>query len=183
MRVEQLQGEFSAEVEAWAYDLRPGLPPEGIPREEVYRRYHPEYLDYLRQTAARSGIEMRFPSVIANTGRAHQATEFAREYGLLAPFQRAVFRAYWEEGQNIGEVEVLCRLAEGCGLDAAALRQALAEGRYRQRVEEQVQWARQAGVNGVPTFIFNDKFAIEGAQEYEIFRDVAQRILAGRLRD
>jgi predicted DsbA family dithiol-disulfide isomerase len=171
------------EVEAWAYDLRPGLPPEGIPREEVHRHYRPEYLDYVLQSAARAGIDMRFPSVIANTGKAHEASELARDQGLLLPFQRAVFRACWEEGQNIGEVEVLCRLAGECDLDAADVRQALADGRYRQRVEEQQQWARQAGVNGVPTFIFNEKFAMEGAQEYEIFRDVAQRILAGRLRD
>ncbi len=104
------------EVEAWAYDLRPGLPPEGIPREEAHRHYRPEYLDYVLRSAARAGIDMRFPSVIANTGKAHEATEFARDRGLVPPFQRAVFRAYWEEGQNIGDLEVLCRLAEGCGL-------------------------------------------------------------------
>jgi predicted DsbA family dithiol-disulfide isomerase len=119
---------------------------------------------------------------VANTLKAHEATEFAREGGRLPQFHRAVFAAYWERGENIGETDVLCRLADGCGLDADGLRQALADGRYRQRVEEQMAWGRAAGLGGVPTVIFNEKFAVVGAQDYEVFADVAQRIAGGALR-
>ena len=93
-----------------------------------------------------------------------------------------MFAAYWERGENIGEADVLCRLAADCGLDASGLRAALAEGRYRQRVEEQMAWARDAGLGGVPTVIFNEKFAIVGAQDYEVFADVARRIQRGDLK-
>jgi predicted DsbA family dithiol-disulfide isomerase len=49
-------------------------------------------------------------------------------------------------------------------------------------VEEQMAWARDAGLGGVPTIIFNEKFAIVGAQDYEVFASVAQRIARGALR-
>lgn len=123
------------------------------------------------------------PPLVANTFKAHEATEFAKEGGRLMEFHRAVFSAYWERGENIGDVEVLCRVASECGLDTEALRAALADGRYAKRVEEQMDWARTAGVGGVPTFVFNEKFALVGAQEYEVFADVARRIQSGALRE
>ncbi|MBI2914068.1 MAG: DsbA family oxidoreductase [Chloroflexi bacterium] len=184
MRAERLLQEFSMQLEAWAYDLRPNLPPQGLPRDQAYpgRSYPQGYLDHLRQTAAEARIDMQRPAIVANTRKAHEATEFAADQGCLLEFQRAVFHAYWEEDQNISDIDVLCRLAAGCGLDAAALRQALDEGRYAARIEEQMAWARAAGVNGVPTFIFNDKFAVVGAQEYDVFRDVASRIVSGEIK-
>ena len=184
MRVERLKEEFPLELDVWAYDLRPGTPPEGIPREEVYRggRYTPGYFDQLRQVAQECGIQMTTPKVVASTGKAHEATEFAKDGGKLPQFHRAVFRAYWEDGDNIGEAEVLCRLAQECGLDAQELRQALADGRYTQRVEEQMRWSRQVGIGGIPTFVFNDTFALVGAQEYDVFKNVAQRLLSGEIK-
>ncbi len=184
MRVERLCAEFDVVFDAWAYNLRPGIPPEGLPRDEVYggSRYPAGYLDRLRETARESGIEMIAPPVVANTFKAHEATEFAKEGGRLPQFHRAVFAAYWEKGENIGDEEVLCRLAAECGLDGEGLRAALAEGRYAERVEEQMAWARGAGLGGVPTFVFNEKFALVGAQEYEVFADVARRVQSGALK-
>jgi predicted DsbA family dithiol-disulfide isomerase len=184
VRVERLCREFEVVFDAWAYNLRPGVPPEGLPRDQVYRegRYPAGYLDRLRETARESGIEMIAPPVVANTFKAHEATEFAKEAGRLPQFHRAVFAAYWEKGENIGDEEVLLRIATECGLDAGGLRAAFADGRYRRRVEEQMTWARAAGLGGVPTFIFNEKFALVGAQDYDVFADVARRVQSGALK-
>ena len=184
MRAERLFGEFDVEFDAWAYNLLPGIPPEGLPRDEVYRgnRYPSGYLDRLRETARESGIEMIAPPVVANTFKAHEATEYAKEGGRLLRFHRAVFAVYWEKGENIGDEDVLCRLAGECGLDSDGLRVALADGRYAQRVEEQMAWAGAAGLSGVPTFVFNEKFALVGAQDYEVFADVARRVRSGKLK-
>jgi len=181
VRVERLCQEFDVEFDAWAYDLRPGIPPEGLPRDEVYRgsRYPAGYFDRLREMARESGIQMIAPPVVANTSKAHQATEFAKDGGRLREFHRAVFSAYWEKGENIGREDVLCRLAQECGLDGDELGAALADGRYAQRVEEQMAWARNANLGGVPTFIFDEKFALVGAQDYQVFADVARRIRRG----
>ena len=170
------------DVEFWAFDLRPDLPPEGLPRDVVYQsaRYTPEYFQHLLQVAQDSGISLRPPPVIANTHKAHEATEFAKEHGAADCFSRAVFAAYWEREENIGQIDVLCGLAQECGLDGKALRETLENGRYAERVEEQMEWARREDIGGVPTIIFDGRFALVGAQSYDVFKSVAERILTRR---
>jgi predicted DsbA family dithiol-disulfide isomerase len=184
VRVERLSEEFAVEFDAWAYDLRPGIPPEGMLREQASsgRVYPAGYVDNLIQTARDAGIDMKRPPLIPNTRKAHEATEFAKEAGELMPFHRAVFAAYFEREENIGDMDVLCRIGEESGLNADGLREALSDGRYAAEVEEQIAWGRAAGISGVPTFIFEEKFALVGAQEYDVFRDVATRVVSGRLR-
>lgn len=184
MRVEGLREEFEVEFDPFAYDLKPGLPPEGLPREKVYAGlvYPPGYVDNMREMARQSEIEMKRPPIIPNTRKAHEATEFARDGGRLWEFHRAVFKAYWEDERNIGDVDVLVDVAAGCGLEAEGLREALADGRYTDRIHEQMEWGRAAGVTGVPTVIFNERFAVVGAQDYEVFADIARRIASGKLK-
>ncbi|MCH8814653.1 MAG: DsbA family protein [Chloroflexi bacterium] len=184
MRVERLQEEVELELDIFAYDLKPGLPPEGISRKDASpgRSYPPGYIDNLIQTANDAGIEMKRPPLIPNTRKAHEATEFARENGQLQQFHRAMFHAYFEEERNIGDIDVLCDIGAGNGLDAEMLRAALEDGRYASMVEEQIEWGRAAGVTGVPTYIFNEKFALVGAQDYTVFSDLAARIARGALK-
>jgi predicted DsbA family dithiol-disulfide isomerase len=183
VRVERLMEEFEVDFDAFAYDLRPGIPLEGMPREQANagRTYPPGYVDNLIQMARDSGIDMKRPALIPNTRKAHEATEFAKDAGRLLPFHRAVFRAYWEREENIDDIDFLCRVGEECGIDTDGLRQALLDGRYASGVEEQIAWARAAGITGVPTFIFDERLALVGAQDYEVFRDVAKRVVSGRL--
>jgi predicted DsbA family dithiol-disulfide isomerase len=65
-------------------------------------------------------------------------------------------------------------------LGKAACWQALESGRYTRRVEEQMEWSRREGIGGVPAFIFDGRFALEGAQSYDMFKSVTERILATR---
>lgn len=179
MRAERLREEFDLRFDVCAFDLRPGLPPQGMPRELAYagRSYPPGYFDNLRRLALESGIDMKRPAIVASTRKAHEATEFARDSGRLLEFHRAVFRIYWEEERNISEPDVLCEVASREGMDGEELRRALEDGRYAGRVEEQMEWSRRAGITGVPTFIFEERFAVVGAQDYDLLRDVAQRVL------
>ena len=183
MRVERLAEEFEIDFDPCAFDLKPGIPPEGLPREQAYAgRVYPEgYVDSMRQMAADGGIDMKRPPLIPNTRKAHEATEFAREQGsadMLLAFHRAVFYAYWTDERNIGDVDVLCEVAAVCGLDPEALREALADGRYAAEVEDQMQWARAAGITGVPTVVYDGRFAVVGAQDYDVFLDVARRVIS-----
>jgi predicted DsbA family dithiol-disulfide isomerase len=188
-RIEQLRTEFDVQLDIGAYELRPGIPPEGISRAEASkgRVYPPGYLENLRNLAAESGIEMKRPALIPNTRKAHEATEFAKERGKTWEFHRALFHAYFEEERDLGDTEVLCDVAVNSGLDANELRRALHDRRYADEVERQLAWTRAAGITGVPTTIFSavegeGKFAVVGAQEYAVVRDVASRIASGKLR-
>jgi predicted DsbA family dithiol-disulfide isomerase len=57
------------------------------------------------------------------------------------------------------------------------MQQLVESGRYTEYVEEQVRWAQQIGVNGVPTYVINDRYAIVGAQPYEVFKNALAEIL------
>ena len=124
---------------------------------------------------------MKRPPLVPNTRKAHEATEFAKESGRLLPFHRAVFRAYWEDEESIGDTAVLSRIGAECGLDAAELQAALEGERFATPVQGEIDWSRAVGITGVPTVVFEEKFTVVGAQEYEVFRDIARRIVEGKI--
>ena len=161
------------------YQLYPGTPPEGVAMARILGRgrYTPDYFDYLRQTAAEAGIHMVERTLFPNSRPSLEAAEFAREAGAFEPFHRAAFSAYFEHDRNIGDLAVLRELAEGCGMGGDALAAALSGGRYAPLVDEKVSWARSLGLGGIPTFIFDDRFAMIGGQEYAVFRSLAERVL------
>jgi predicted DsbA family dithiol-disulfide isomerase len=178
-RIERLRSNFDIELDACAYDLRPGTPPEGVSRAEASkgRIYPPGYLENLRQTALDSGIDMKRPPLIPNTRLAHEATEFAKEHGKLWEIHRALLAAYFEEERDLGDINAVCDIGAGIGLDSAALREALTSHGYATEVQRQMDWSRADGVTGVPTVVFNDRFSLVGAQDYDVFRDVANRVV------
>jgi len=187
VRVEQLQEEFPLDVEWHPFELRPGTSAEGIPMERVLGRgrYTSEYLARLGDEATRAGIHMKPRALLPNSRPALEAAEFAREAGRFEPLHRALFRAYFEQGEDIGDERVLARLAGACGLDPDGLASALSERRYEKQVDEKVRWAYQQNLGGVPAFIFyppgspreGDGFVLVGAQDYDVFKDIAARIL------
>ncbi len=106
-----------------------------------------------------------------------QAAEFAADHGDCAEvFHRRVFDAYFDELQDIGDLDTIVRLGEESGLPGDELRQALQDKVYQEQVEEAVEGARMAGVRSVPTFIFDEQYAVVGAQEYETFQAVMKEL-------
>lgn len=106
-----------------------------------------------------------------------QAAEFAADHSDCAEaFHQRVFDAYFDELEDIGDIDTLVRLGEESGLPGAELRQALEDEVYREQVEEAVEGARLAGVRSVPTFIFDEQYAVVGAQEYETFQAVMKEL-------
>lgn len=131
---------------------------------------------FVRELAAEEGIELGRPAIIADTHRAHQATEFARESGKDAEYSLAVFRAYWQQDRNIGDPKELMAIAEEVGADASGLERALEDDRYAAAVNEQIRWARWNGVTGIPTFVFDDRYALVGAEPYDILARAVRRL-------
>jgi predicted DsbA family dithiol-disulfide isomerase len=105
-----------------------------------------------------------------------QAAEFAREYGNEWAFHRRMFKAYFDDLENIGDLDTVVRIGAEVGLDEAGLRTALKDGRYRQMVDEGVSWSRNVGVTAIPTFVFNEQYGIVGAQELPTFRQMMAKI-------
>ena len=112
----------------------------------------------------------------SNSYLALQAAEFANEHGDIWRFHRRMFKAYFDDLEDIGVLENVVRIGADAGLDADELRKALEEGTYRERVDEGINWSRAIGVNAIPTFVFNEQYGIVGAHELPAFRQMMEKI-------
>lgn len=130
----------------------------------------------LKLRAAREGLKMVRGDRIWNTQRAHEAVEFARAHGKLEAMHAALLKRHWEEGADLYQLDVLRAAAVEAGLDAEELVGALESGTYLAAVEQGVQEAQELGIQAVPTFVFEDRFAVQGAQELPVFRMAMERL-------
>jgi predicted DsbA family dithiol-disulfide isomerase len=174
VEVEKLRQEYEVEVEFAPFLLDPTVPPEGKPRRPQSRPDGPP--SPLEERGARLGIKFaRGRTLTSYSHLALEAAEFARDQALAWEFHKAMFKAYFEDLEDIGKVDVVVRVGESVGLDGTDLRQALQGGQYRALVDEGIAWSRGIGVTAIPTFIFDGRYAMVGAQEYEAFRQVMAR--------
>ncbi len=133
----------------------------------------------LRRRAQEFGLPYRRSDRLSNSRLAIEAAEFARDAGRFDAFSRAVFRAYFGEGRDIGDAGVLRELAADVTLDPDALQEALTEGRYAGRREAAAAEARRLGFSGVPTFVFPQGQVVVGAQPLAVFERVLRGLAAG----
>ncbi len=169
--VDLLKAEYNVDVEWRPYYLRPDTPPEGMDLPDYILRARASGADErLQGMANQYGMEFNSPDRIYNTRLAHEATEYADEHGKGLEFHRAVFRKVYAEGLDVGKWEVLRAAAEEVGLDGQDMQKVVGGGVYTSKVAEQVAWAQRIGVTGVPTYVINDRYAIVGAQPYEVFK-------------
>ena len=153
-----------------AFDLRPDMPPEGMPSpyaspDRVSRS------EGTRKMFEEAGLKYTTRTWLSNSKPALQASEYAKEKGKFKEFHKAVFEAYFGEGKDIGSVDILSDIAQSVGLDLQEMRLALERETYRDMVEEQFEEARALGITAIPTFVFGDR-AVVGAYPYAVFRRV-----------
>jgi predicted DsbA family dithiol-disulfide isomerase len=156
--------------------LHPGLPPAGapFPSEPAPEEQRARTLAWLREMAPERAAQMRFPGKISFSLYAFEALEFAQDRGLALPFKTAVFEALWIEGRDIAQFSTLQAAADKVGLDGAELGRALTGQRYRRRVHDALQLARDAGVTKTPTFVLG-RYRIAGWHYYEVFQTVMEK--------
>ncbi|WP_310550865.1 DsbA family oxidoreductase [Paenibacillus glufosinatiresistens] len=146
----------------------------GIAEEEALRMN-----ESLAEQARGVGLDFHFERVVhTNTYDAHRLGQYAAEQGRGAEMNERLLRAYFTDGLNLGDRGVLVGLAEETGLEAAPVAAILESGAYGDRVEEDIAKAGALGVTGVPFFVFNDKYAISGAQPGPVFLEVLEMVRA-----
>ena len=188
-RFERALGEFAyradVQVEWKSFQLTPDFVPtpgesshaslakkKGVPEAEGRRMN-----DYVTQAAQEVGLSYQFDIAIpANTFLAHQLIHFAAHHGRQAAMKERLFAAYYLEGRDLNDLDTLLNLAAETGLDAVAAGQALAAGTYAHAVRRDEYEAQQIGVRGVPFFVFDDKYAVSGAQPSEVFAEVLDKV-------
>ena len=168
-----MKEEFNVEIDYRAFFLRPDLPVEGIPRPEKYN--NPD--SPVQRAAEEAGIKMTRPAIVPYTRLALEATESAKMMGVGELFHEATYKAYWEDGVDLGKIETLKKIAEDLGVDWNRMSKDIENRVYKDEVESQYEQALQVGVTGIPAYVIG-KYFFTGAQPYEIFKQVAEKALA-----
>jgi len=178
---EQVRREFDADVVWLPFDLHPEYPPEGIPLEQLHRRYGLGVgdRDPLRGRFAAAGLEYNRPDIVPNTRLALRLSELAREHGLHDAFHDRLMEAYWSEATNIGDAGALRQLAADVGLDGDAVERVLDDpAAFADVVEASTRQALSVGINAVPAFLLDRRLIVLGAQPIEVFRDAFAQLAA-----
>ena len=113
-----------------------------------------------------------------NSIDAHRLVHFADQQGKAEMAVEALFEGYFVNGANIGEAEVLCAMAEGLGLDAGAFAARLATDEGIVNIYDANAQAHRLGINGVPSYVFNEHLVISGAQEATVLNRMLDAALA-----
>ena len=166
------------EVRYHSFQLMPELPP-GPGRDVVdvlgeLRGISRDQAEAMNaQVAARGaelGLELRFErALVANTRDAHRLLHLARAHDLQHALARRLFRAYFTDGLDLGDHDVLVDLATEVGLERDHVAQVLAGSAHADDVDADIAWARRLGISGVPFFVLDGKYAVSGAQPPELF--------------
>lgn len=185
-----------AEVHWRPFQLDPTIPAEGMDRKTYMRNKFGSddarlkaMHDRLIESTRDAGIPFAFDriKVAANTLDAHRLIRWAGGQGQAVQDRvvRALFKANFEDGRNIGDNAVLTEIAGECGMDVAVVSALLPTDADREEVRQEIAQAQRMGVTGVPCFLLENKYAVMGAQPTEALADairqVAEAKAAGKL--
>jgi predicted DsbA family dithiol-disulfide isomerase len=152
------------------FDLHPEYPPDGLPREQLLARYGPTMVDRVGGFFEARGLRYNpHPDVVPNSRAALRLGELARSFGRFDSFHASLMDAYWEQGRNIGDADVLRDLAESAQLPLDQVDDVVASDRFLDVVQASTRQAVSIGVTGVPAFLLDRRLLVSGAQPEDVF--------------
>ncbi len=129
-----------------------------------------EMIDFVTDRAKAEGLDYNLKkSIITNSFKAHVLIQFAKKHGKADEMEESLFKAFFIDGQNIGDIDTLILLGEDIGFTKDQLLPIFTDDELAYDVKADLDEARQIGVTGVPFFVFDRKYAISGAQPVESF--------------
>lgn len=135
--------------------------------------------DQVTEMARASGLTYNFDkAVVANSFDAHRLIQLAKTKGLGSQAEEYLFRAYFTEGRNFADHEVLRQLGVDIGLDPGEVDRVLTTDIFADAVRRDIREAAQIGIQGVPFFVFNRKYAVSGAQPVQVFLETLEKAFA-----
>lgn len=171
-------------IEWHPFQLNPEMPGEGMDRREYLetkfggKENAVKIYGRIAEAAEAAGLMINFGSIerTPNTLNAHRLIHWAGIEGKQTPVVDALFIAYFEQGRDIGDVDVLADIADSAGLDAAAIRRLLETDADVKDISDRDAHARARGVTGVPTFIVANQHVVPGAQQPELWARLIDEI-------
>ncbi|WP_292011020.1 DsbA family oxidoreductase [Chryseobacterium sp.] len=178
--LEKLPFKDKVEVEWKSFQLDPTLDPsqsesmsdylknkKGLPEGQTL-----QLMNQVVQMGKSSGIDFRpETAIITNTFNAHKLLQLSKKYHKGTEMEEALFKAHFTDGKNVADTDFLLSLAEQLGLDKVEAKQVLNSDQYDYNVNQDIMEARNNGINSVPFFVLNGKYAVSGAQPIEVFEN------------
>ena len=172
------------EVTWKSFQLDPDLDPQSS--EDIFsyftrakgvsRQQAEQMFSNVTQIAKEVGLEFNIPaSIVANSFNAHRLIQMAKAKGLGSEAEEALFRIHFTGGKDINDNDTLLQTGISIGLEEKALKEMLGSRAWSSEVRQDEEAARDLGVSGVPFFVFNDKYAVSGAQSPETFLQVLEK--------
>jgi predicted DsbA family dithiol-disulfide isomerase len=183
-RLARLSEEFDLRVERRFLEIHPETPAEGRPVSEL--GYPPEQwarmMENLNRMGKAEGIVFSERTFTTNSHKSLLLAEAAKEEGpdIFEALNEGLFRAYFTEGRNIGDLQVLRDVAQAAGVPAGRMEQAWSDAAYEERLARDHAAAAEIGITGIPLFIVDGRWILEGAVPVEMLREVAQKVAAGK---
>lgn len=157
------------------YMLDPTVPEDGVPYKDYMKQKFgadgpsnrfKSMRQALEEAAPEVGIDFKFGQIPMrpNTLNAHRLLKWAQGQDLGSTAAEALFKAFFTELKDVGSVETLKEIASEIGMDAELVEELLMKDDDKNAVREEIMFFRNLGVNGVPCFIYNGQFAVQGAQ-------------------
>ena len=182
MRIEKLQQTFEIDTTLVHFPLHPDTPAEGRAMAEFYaeRKLDPEAMyARMKRLMDAEGLPYGRRTHTYNSRLAQELGKWADTQPGGAALHDALYRAYFVDARNIGDVEVLIDVAQAVGLPADEARAVLAERRFKAAVDADWAKSRAYGVTGVPTFVAAGQ-GVVGAQPYEVIEQLLDQAGARR---
>ena len=133
--------------------------------------------DSMSATAKEVGLKYNLDNaIINNTLNAHRLLHLAKKNGLQNETKEALFAAYYTDAKNIGDTATLVSIGKSVGLNGVEINSMLQSDEYIKDVQQDQILAQQIGVQGVPFYVFNNKYAVSGAQATDVFTQVLNKV-------
>jgi predicted DsbA family dithiol-disulfide isomerase len=176
-RTERLKKEHGVQVKFVHFPLHPDTPAEGKSLEALFagRGYDiPKMQAQMRARMAAEGLPYGDRKMTYNSRLAQELASWAVSQPGGEAIHDALFRAYFVDGKNIGDPEVLVQISRELGLDEAQAHDVIEKRTYKAAVDADWEKSRQYGVTGVPTYVVGDR-GVVGAQPYEALEDLVTK--------
>ncbi len=175
----------AVEIEWKSFELDAGFIPS--PNDNVIEHLAEKYrkdtdwaqnmIDNMTQNAKTAGLDFHFEkAVLANSHNAHRLLHLAKKNNLANELEELLFKAYLTDGKDLNNLDTLSELGIAAGLEADAIAQVLHSDVYSTAVKQDIQEANSIGVQGVPFFVFDNKYAISGAQPATAFLQTLEKV-------
>ncbi|MEL6589787.1 MAG: DsbA family oxidoreductase [Bacteroidota bacterium] len=180
-----LAGEnYEVSMHWYPYELNPEMPAEGMSFEQYLRQKFGEaekiqrMLDHLTKLGAEAGIGFHFDQIahIPNTFEAHRLLFLAAGKPVQHQLATFLFEAYFGRGENVGDKDYLAQMALEQDVPVKVIREFTNTDRGRKEILTLEDDYRESGINAVPTYIFNQRFIVQGAQSTEVFMQIFEKL-------